>query len=81
MSTVELLENCFNDSPIGESLTFYWYATPIGIGALCKSKEISLSDCLLKEAIKEGLTVDLDLSKEERESHYSSKGLVLLFYS
>ncbi len=81
MSTVELLEDSFNESPIGETPLFYWYATPIGIAALCKGKESSLSEFLVKDVIKEGLTVALDLSKEERECLYSSKGLVILFYS
>lgn len=32
-------------------------------------------------ALKEGLEVGLDLSREEREFHQVSKGLVLLFHS
>ena len=34
-----------------------------------------------EDALKEALEVGLDLSREERESHYSKKGLVILFYS
>jgi hypothetical protein len=32
-------------------------------------------------ALKEGLLVGLDLSREEREFHQLRKGLVLLFHS
>ena len=32
-------------------------------------------------ALKEGLDLGLDLSREEREFHQVSKGLVLLFHS
>ena len=60
---------------------FQWHATPIGIAALCKEKDPCLSEKFYTDAIKEGLAVGLDLSREERESHYSQKGLVILFYS
>jgi hypothetical protein len=33
------------------------------------------------EALREGLQVGLDLSREEREFHQVSSGLVLLFHS
>lgn len=33
------------------------------------------------DALQEGLQVGLDLSREEREFHQISKGLVLLFHS
>ena len=39
------------------------------------------SEKFYAEAIQEGLAVGVDLSREERESHYSQKGLVILFYS
>lgn len=81
MSKEELLEDCLNEPSVGDSKSFQWLATPIGIAALCKEKDADFSDTLLTIAIKEGLTVALDLSKEEFEYHYSSKGLAILFYS
>ena len=81
MSTQALLEDSLQDSAIGDTSRFKWHATPIGIAALCKEKEPSPSEKFYEDAIKEGLAVGLDLSKEEKESHYSQKGLVILFYS
>ena len=81
MSTQELLEDSLQDSAIGDTSRLQWHATPIGIAALCKEKEPCLSENFYADAIKEGLAVGLDLSREERESHYSQKGLVILFYS
>ena len=81
MSTQELLEDSLQDPAIGDTSRFQWHVTPIGIAALCKEKEPSLSENFYADAIKEGLAVGVDLSREERESHYSQKGLVILFYS
>ena len=81
MSTQELLEDSLQEPAIGDTATFLWHATPIGIAALCKTKDPGLSENFFANAIKEGLAVGLDLTKEERESHYSQKGLVILFYS
>ena len=81
MSTQELLEASLKDPAIGDTSKFQWHATPIGIAAVCKEKEPCLSDDFYADAIQEGLAVGLDLSREERESHYSQKGLVILFYS
>ncbi len=82
MSTQELLEDSLKQPEIGQTSKFHWHATPIGIAALCK-KEVSESStrASYEDALKEGLEVGLDLSREERESHYSKKGLVILFYS
>ena len=81
MSAQALLEESLQDSAIGDTSRFKWHATPIGIAALCKEHEPCLSENIYEDAIKEGLAVGLDLSREERESHYSPKGLVILFYS
>ncbi len=81
MSTQELLEESLKDPAIGDTSSFQWHVTPIGIAAVCKEKEPCLSENFYAAAIKEGLAVGLDLSREERESHYSLKGLVILFYS
>ena len=81
MSTQELLEDSLQDTAIADTSSFHWHVTPIGIAALSKEKEPCLSEDFYADAIKEGLAVGLDLTKEERESHYSQKGLVILFYS
>jgi len=81
MSTQELLDDSLNDPAIGQTTKFTWHATPIGIAALCKQKGSGISEASYEDAIKEGLEVGLDLTREERESHYSEKGLVILFYS
>ena len=52
----------------------------MGIAALCRSQG-SISKPPFEEAVKEGVEVAIDLSREEREFHQTEKGLVLLFYS
>ena len=81
MSTQELLDDSLNDPSIGQTSLFHWHVTPIGIAALCKQDDSQFSNSPYEEALKEGLEVGLDLSREERESHFSKKGLVILFYS
>ena len=81
MSTQELLEDSLKDPAIGQTQKFLWYATSIGIAALYKPEDTNLSKSHYEDALKEGLEVGLDLSREERESHCSKKGLVILFYS
>ena len=83
MSTQDLLEDSLQEPAIGQTEKFMWHATPIGIAALCKpngsEEEIPLAS--YQDAVKEGLEVGLDLSREEKESHYSKLGKVILFYS
>ena len=81
MSTQELLEDSLKEPSIGQTSKFHWHATPIGIAALCKKDIPEAPTSSYEDALKEGLEVGLDLSREERESHYSKKGLVILFYS
>lgn len=81
MSTQELLEDSLDEPSIGQTDKFLWHATPIGIAALLKTKETSLANLSYEDALREGLEVGLDLSREERESHYSKHGPVILFYS
>ena len=81
MSTQELLEDSLKEPAIGKTSTFEWHATPIGIAALSKQDTADSSEHSYEDALKEGLEVGLDLSREQRESHYSKKGLVILFYS
>ncbi|KGG12157.1 MULTISPECIES: hypothetical protein [Prochlorococcus] len=81
MTTQRLLEESLEEPAIGQTDKFLWHATPIGIAALCKQKEKNFTKHSYEDALKEGLEVGLDLSREERESHYSKKGFVILFYS
>jgi len=81
MSTHEFLEEFLQEPSIGDTSRFKWHVTPIGIAALCKDPEASLVENFYADAIKEGIAVGLDLTKEEREFHYCRKGLVILFYS
>jgi len=52
----------------------------VGIAALWSDKEAPASPPY-EMALKEGLEVGLDLSREEREFHQIQSGLVLLFHS
>ncbi len=81
MSTQELLENSLKEPAIGQTSKFQWHATPLGIAALCKQKISHFDETSYSDALKEGLEVGLDLSREKRESRYSQKGLVILFHS
>tara|TARA_Y100001968_G_C19448662_1_gene766991 strand:- start:3111 stop:3365 length:255 start_codon:yes stop_codon:yes gene_type:complete len=76
-----LLEESLKQPAIGNTSKFLWHATPMGIAAVSKDKETPPSKVTYEEALKEGFEVGLDLSREQRESHYSQKGLVILFYS
>ncbi len=78
---INLLEDSLEDAPIGETKSFIWRATPVGIAALWRSDEFSNSIPPFDEAVEEGVEVAMDLSREERESHMTNQGLVLLFYS
>jgi len=81
ISAQALLEDSLEQPAIGNTSKFLWHATPIGIAALYKGRDSSSHISAYEEALKEGLEVGLDLSREERESHYSKQGLVILFYS
>ncbi|WP_320677157.1 hypothetical protein [Prochlorococcus sp. MIT 1300] len=75
-----LLEESLGQPPIGETKSFIWLATPIGIAALCRPGS-QLGKPPFDEAVKEGVEVSIDLSREDREFHQTEQGLVLLFYS
>jgi len=81
MSTQEQLEDSLKEPAIGQTSKFQWHATPLGIAALCKQELPKSPNTSYEDALKEGLEVGLDLSREERESHYSKQGLVILFHS
>ncbi len=75
-----MLEEALQEPSIGATGNFRWHATSIGIAALWQA-ESSPTTPPFEEAIKEGLEVGLDLSREEREFHQVKEGLVLLFHS
>ncbi len=81
MSAKELLEDSLVKPPIGHTKGFEWYVTPIGIAALHKTSDSFKSEQIYQDAIKEGIEIGLELSKEEREFHSSIKGMVIIFYS
>lgn len=76
----ELLEEALSEPEIGTTQRFRWHATPVGIAALW-SAGVAPTSPPYEDALKEGLQVGLDLSREEREFHQLSSGLVLLFHS
>ena len=75
-----LLEEALNEPDIGTTIRFRWHATAIGIAALWTEANMP-STPPFEDALQEGLTVGLDLSREEREFHQVEQGLVLLFHS
>ena len=77
---LNLLKESLKNPPIAQTKNFIWLVTPIGIAALCKNNA-SAPIPPYDEAIKEGIEVAIDLSREEREFHQTEQGLVLLFYS
>lgn len=76
----ELLEAALSEPEIGLTQQFRWHATPVGIAALWSAGSPP-SAPPYEAALQEGLQVGLDLSREEREFHQISSGLVLLFHS
>jgi hypothetical protein len=80
MAIRELLEEALSEPEIGTTQRFRWHATPVGIAALWSAGAPPTSPPY-EDALKEGLLVGLDLSREEREFHQLSSGLVLLFHS
>jgi hypothetical protein len=76
----ELLEEALQEPDIGITNCFRWHATPVGIAAVWNSG-VAPTSPPFEDALKEGLQVGLDLSREEREFHQLKSGLVLLFHS
>ena len=75
-----LLEEALQEASIGETTHFHWHATAVGIAALWHG-DAPPGTPPFDQAVTEGLEVGLDLSREEREFHQVSDGLVLLFHS
>ncbi|WP_398329690.1 hypothetical protein [Vulcanococcus sp.] len=80
MAIRELLEDALDEPSIGATQRFVWHATPVGIAALWTDGQPPTQPPF-ENALEEGLQVGLDLSREEREFHQVSRGLVLLFHS
>ena len=80
MALRSLLEESLPDSVFGNTDRFSWHATPVGIAALWTGTVVPTSPPF-EQALEEGMTVGLDLSREEREFHQVRQGLVLLFHS
>ena len=75
-----LLEEALTEPDIGTTNRFRWHATAVGIAALCIDNAPPPTPPF-EDALKEGLKLGLDLSREEREFHQVKDGLVLLFHS
>ena len=73
-----LIRDSLTQKAIGQSKNFYWFITEVGIAALLKNqgKKISTLD-----PIKEATELDLDLSKEEKQTISLDEKQILLFYS
>ncbi len=80
MAIRELLVDALLEPEIGLTPCFRWHATPVGIAALWQAGAAPTAPPF-DDALKEGLQVGLDLSREEREFHQLNSGLVLLFHS
>ena len=80
MAIRELLEDELEMPSIGTTDCFSWHATSVGIAALWTAGQPPALPPY-DNALKEGLNVGLDLSREEREFHQVSQGLVLVFHS
>ena len=80
MAIRELLEDALKEPTIGLTPCFRWHATPVGIAALWQAGAAPTAPPY-EDALKEGLQVGLDLSREEREFHPLNSGLVLLLHS
>ncbi len=73
-----LIRESLNQRPLGQSKNFEWFITEIGIAALMKEQNKSISSL---DPIKEAIELDLDLSKEEKQLIKLDEKQVTLFYS
>ena len=64
MALRSLLEESLPDSVFGNTDRFSWHATPVGIAALWTQG--SATSPPYEQALEEGMSVGLDLSREER---------------
>ena len=80
MAIRELLEDELKKPSIARTDCFSWHATSVGIAALWTAGKAPTPPPY-DSALKEGLQVGLDLSREDREFHQVNQGLVLVFHS
>ena len=73
-----LIRDSLNQKPIGQSKNFEWFITEIGIAAIVKDQSENISAL---DPIKEATELDLDLSKEEKQTIRLDEKQILLFYS
>jgi len=73
-----LIRESLEQKPLGQSKSFKWYITDIGIAALLIEQNASITSL---DPIEEALELDLDLSKEEKEIVRLDEKQILLFYS
>ena len=73
-----LINESLNLEPIGQSGNFVWFITGIGIAALLKEHNKSISSL---DPVKEAIELDLDLSKEEKQLIKIDEKQIILFYS
>ena len=73
-----LIRESLNQKPIGQSKNFEWFITKIGIAALLKNQDQSISSL---DPIKEAIELDIDLSKEEKQLINLDEKQIFLFYS
>tara|TARA_B100000212_G_scaffold151278_1_gene113787 strand:- start:407 stop:646 length:240 start_codon:yes stop_codon:yes gene_type:complete len=73
-----LVRDSLNRRPIGQSKNFEWFITEIGIAAVMKNNNESISSL---DPVGEAIELHLDLSKEEKQFIRLDKKQILLFYS
>ena len=73
-----LIKDSLNQKPIGQSKNFEWFITEVGIAAIIKDKKKSISSL---DPIKEAIELDLDLSREEKQTIILDDKQIILFYS
>ena len=73
-----LIIDSLNQKPIGQSKNFEWFITEIGIAAIIMDKKKSISSL---DPVKEAIELDLDLSREEKQTIILDDKQIILFYS
>ena len=73
-----LIIDSLNQKPIGQSKNFEWFITEVGIAAIIKDQTKSISSL---DPVKEAIELDLDLSREEKQTIILDDKQIILFYS
>ena len=72
-----IIKNSIKNEPIGETNNLIWFICDIGVFAIFKSN-INIPEVKI---FGEGLSLALDLSKEEKEFYLIEGKKIILFYS